>query len=911
MPGSTLKDKYRDASIHIQNVEGAESKATLESYRWKLYGLHKQVMEGDCPHSDSATTTSTTLLNKWNAWVACKGMSREESMESFISIVKLIDPSYSFGAGKKPPRGGADMTDALMATSSKYLAQQRNIVSKTGLMRKKSDWRKNWDPRYFSLQKGILSYFLKKSDAEPRNSLVIRECDIMKRTESVTIDGKSHYGFSVAHAGMRISWALMCDDLEDRNEWVNVLQEVKGVPSTRVLDNAVGSSAASTSFSSGSAASTDDDSATAGVAGDAGSVAGSPTENIPRQFLQPLEECIRNLLDGAAADNAAADGRAAGKSGSDGWEQMYVKGSLTASRKPGESIMVKGTAVLPFSIKDIFSVVADISQLHQINPQVDRTAKLLTFNRQTSTNHIVFKQVWPTAVRDMVNFTHWRLMPNGTLVIASFNAETFHSGQNGQYVPAQGGDNISVPSPKGAVRANLMMGGYVLVPDIKAGNTRVSYVVSSDLMGRIPTSVSNHVARNQPLIVLAILKELEAIPQAKRTSVNELPDFAGLLSITQAAAVNSKPLFGAYAPNKSALKRENSPNTAEATRAAKREKEREKPPKTIFLTLLLPVLLACVMERHALGFLIGCFISLPYIHKQLLVGQLVENKYTNNVEFSNALPRGRVIVQFSVDLGKLLRYVDSKREGYGMDISLTHVIAKAAANALFSFQALNGCMIGSHFYRSPSNAISISVSAENSDMIAVKIDDANTKTLNVIADELQAKSRSVRRALTTGAGAGGGEKAVAGTTVSGGGPSSRAGILLDALPLGISYSARYILRLIASYYGMAFPSLGITPYPHGTCNIITSPRDPARPDAMELDVGVVMVPETDSMLSAPPVVITIGGISLKTTLDAERKTASSPVLNLAVSIDCRAVGFAQGRQFASVLQKYMTDFQDE
>jgi len=905
----SLKDRYRDASIHIQNVEGAEAKAALESSRWKLYGLHKQVMEGDCPHSDSATTTSQTLLNKWNAWVACKGMSRDASMESFISIVTIIDPKYMYGASRKQIGGGADMTDGLMAPTTKALAQQRVAVSKSGFMRKKSDWKKNWDLRYFSLQKGMLSYYLKKGDPEPRNSLVIRECDIMKRTDSVAIDGKTHYGLSVSHTGMRISWILMCETLEERNGWVNVLQEVKGVPSTNVLDKAISTVATSAQATSGNNENVPvEESKGSGAAGDAGASAGLPTDNVPAQFIQPLEECIRNLLAGATADNAAAD---AGKSGGDGWEQMYVKNGLTASRKPGDNIMVKGTAVLPFSIKDIFSCIVDISQLSKINPQVDRTAKLMTFNRQSSTSHIVFKQVWPTAVRDMVNFTHWRLMPNGTLVIASFNAESFHSGPNALYVPSQGGDNIVVPAPKGSVRANLVMGGYVLVPDIKAGNTRVSYVVSSDLMGRIPTSVSNHVARNQPLIVLAILKELEAIPAARRTSVNELPDFAGLLRLTQAAAVNSPPQFGIYAPNKSALKRDMSPNMADASKGVKKEKEREKPPHTIFLTLLLPVLLAFVMERSLLGFLVGCFISLPYIHRQLLVGQLVENKYPNNVEFSNALPRGRVIVQFSVDLGKLLRYVDNKRESYGMDISLTHVIAKAAANALFSFQALNGCLVGSQFYRSHSNAISISVSAENSDMIAVKIDDANTKTLNVIADELQAKSRSVRRALTTGAGAGGGEKAAAGTSVSGGGPSSRTGILLDALPLGISYSVRYFLRLLASYYGIAFPNLGITPYPHGTCNIITSPRDPSRPDALELDVGVVMVPETDSMLSAPPVVITIGGISLKTTLDAERKTAASPVLNLAVSIDCRAVGFAQGRQFASVLQKYMTDFQDE
>jgi hypothetical protein len=223
-------------------------------------------------------------------------------------------------------------------------------------------------------------------------------------------------------------------------------------------------------------------------------------------------------------------------------------------------------------------------------------------------------------------------------------------------------------------------------------------------------------------------------------------------------------------------------------------------------------------------------------------------------------------------------------------------------------------MIGNVFYRSASPEIDISVSADNSDMIAIKIPGAQKKTLNLIADELQAKSRSVRRAMTTGAGAGGGEKAAAGTSVSGGGPSSRSGIILEALPYFLSYAVRYIMRLLASYYGIAFPSVGITPFPHGTCNIITTPRaenGPRSPADFDSEVGVLMIPETDGMLSAPPVVITIGGISLKTVLDAERKLSPLRVLNLAVSIDSRAVGFAQGRQFASILQGFMMEHMDE
>ena len=906
---ATLKDRYRDASIHVQNVDSAESKANLDTYRWKLYGLHKQVMEGDCPHNDAGPGSSAIMVNKWKAWVDCKGMSREESMDAFCKLVKIIDPQYNYTGSS--PKVGSDIAEVKTAQTKQAKAQQlmqRNAVSKNGLLRKMSDWKKNWEIRYFVLQKGTMSYYLKKGDPEPRKKLSLVECNVEKKKDTTLIEGKVCHGFSVAHSGLGLLWSLVCDTEEERDEWVKAIHEVKGIPvsggvqesktSAVVLSSATQPAASNQSTSSAASSST------GAIDASASGAIPSPTENVPAQFVENLEACIRNLLAATANDGVA------GGVG-DGWERMYEKDGMIASRKPGEKIIVKGTAELPYSVLDIFSTIVDVGNLQKLNPQVDRTQKLVVFNRQSSTNHVVFKEVWPTAVRDMVNFSHWRLLPNGTVVIASFNAETFHSSTGL-------GADMPVPLPvKSAVRANLLMGGYVLVPNITAGTTRVSYVVSSDLMGRILASVSNHVARNQPLIVLAIAKTLSDMSSEKIRSPKEAADHMSMLSISKDRGALNPPKFGQYVAKAvvstatGSTKKDSSASLTGQVGDGKAGSSVEGPPVFIFYTLVLPFLLAYVMEKRFLGFAIGAFVCLPYVHRQLLVGQPIENKYSNNVEFNNALPRGRVIVQLSVELGKLLRYVESKREEYGMDVSLTHVVTAAAAKSLFSFQSLNGCIIGNQFYRSRNTSIALSVSAENSDMIAVKIEDAQAKAINVIADELQAKSRSVRRAITTGAGAGGGEKAVAGTSASGGGPASRAGIILEAMPYGINYGVRYLLRLAASYYGMSFPGLGIMPYPHGTCNIITAPRDPSRPDALELDVGVMMVPDSDGAVSSPPVVITIGGISLKTALDSDRKPTATPVLNLAVSIDCRAVGFAQGRQFASVLQSHLNDLQDD
>jgi acyl-CoA-binding protein len=885
-----IKDRYRHASLHVQNVSQSKNTASVEQHRWKLYGFHKQAMSGDCTDNANLilpSNSSLTLKNKYNAWNKCRGMSREEAMNAFIKVVEEIDPSYKYVPGATPKTPSGDMSDKLIESDK----TARGSISKKGYMRKKSDWKKNWDSRYFVLSNGKLRYYLTADNADPRMTLLVKECEVMKRQDSVVIENKPFYGMTINHPKSSTQWILMCEKKAERDDWIAVLEDARGTAGASAILQRQSSRTVNENPESNS-------SKKHGAKSDDSIVFDSPTANIPQEFLPKLEKNINELI--AAAET------------NDGWEDLFSREisngrSMHAYRKPGDTIMVKGTAVMPYSIKDIFSLIGNIANLPLINPQCENTQKLKVFSATTSTGHLIFKQVWPTAVRDMVNFTHWRIVSGGKLVLVTYNAEDYHSADKIEAVPAS----------KGVVRANLVLGGYVLAPDLKNGTTKVTYVVSSDLRGSIPSSVSNFVAKSQPMIVSAISKYLNSKPTSELSSPKELPTYEDLCNIITSYASNEAK-FGIYNSLKSNAdtKVGNDGALSNDVSEFSGDSSGKFVFKTFLLVLLLPFLLAYVVEDHRLlAFICGWAICVPYIHSQLLQGHATNtNYYPNNVEFSNALPRGRVLVQFSVDLGKILRYVEGKREEYGMDITLTHVVAKAAANALRQCQDLNGRIIGNTFYRNKSKAIDISVSADYSDMIAVKINSADNKALGSLAEELQAKSRSVRRALTSGAGAGGGQKAAAGTKVLGGGPSSRMGIILDAAPYFVSYTIRYTLRLFASYYGMSFPSLGITPYPHGACNIIATPRDGNRIDGIEIDVGVMMIPETDGTISSPPVVITIGGISLKTSIEQEmgdKKISAAPVLNLAVSVDSRAVGFARGRQFVTILQEFMTDFKDE
>ena len=228
----TLQDRYRHASLHVQNLNQAKNDAKMEQNRWKLYGWHKQVMEGDCTTSLSSTE-SNSLKSKWNAWNACKGMSREEAMRAFIGGVKEIDPTYEYEKNKTSAVPTGDMTDKLLQESHETKPGDKSF--RKGYLRKKSDWRKNWDVRFFVLRGGNLRYFLKQGDVDPRMTLRVKDCEVMKRTDSVMIDGKLHYGLTVNHQRSSTAWALMSSTKEDRDDWVAALEEVRGTSSANVL----------------------------------------------------------------------------------------------------------------------------------------------------------------------------------------------------------------------------------------------------------------------------------------------------------------------------------------------------------------------------------------------------------------------------------------------------------------------------------------------------------------------------------------------------------------------------------------------------------------------------------------------------------------------------------------------------
>jgi diazepam-binding inhibitor (GABA receptor modulating acyl-CoA-binding protein) len=82
----TLDDQFRDAIFSVKEKTSPTSKDDLLI----LYGLYKQVSEGDC-NTFQPWSVQIEQREKWDAWNKNKGMDRTVAIKKYIEKVnKLI-----------------------------------------------------------------------------------------------------------------------------------------------------------------------------------------------------------------------------------------------------------------------------------------------------------------------------------------------------------------------------------------------------------------------------------------------------------------------------------------------------------------------------------------------------------------------------------------------------------------------------------------------------------------------------------------------------------------------------------------------------------------------------------------------------------------------------------------------------
>eukprot|EP01040_Poterioochromonas_malhamensis_P025805 gene25805-32277_t len=85
-PDSRTQFLTAEASVNENRVQ------VPENIRMKLYGLAKQIKEGDC-RMPKPPDSNTILKAKWDAWTACQGISVDKAMADYVKIVEGLEPS--------------------------------------------------------------------------------------------------------------------------------------------------------------------------------------------------------------------------------------------------------------------------------------------------------------------------------------------------------------------------------------------------------------------------------------------------------------------------------------------------------------------------------------------------------------------------------------------------------------------------------------------------------------------------------------------------------------------------------------------------------------------------------------------------------------------------------------------------
>jgi hypothetical protein len=307
----------------------------------------------------------------------------------------------------------------------------------------------------------------------------------------------------------------------------------------------------------------------------------------------------------------------------------------------------------------------------------------------------------------------------------------------------------------------------------------------------------------------------------------------------------------------------------------------------IYCVSVLPYLSAVattipIRYTRGVAFMGGVVFAVKYLLQQHM-GEPAK-KSPQCMQFAQ-VPAGRTVVTVPVDLGHLLKYLDSKRnESSKIEVTITHMTLKACAAVFMDMPSLNGHVMMGEFYRSKSSGVDVSYSLDLSDRetVLLKISDADVKSVDAVASEIINLSRKTRDDS---------KRAPKATLKS---------KLLDMLSPSTSESVDRFLSDMGQLYGINLPALGIQAFPAGVCAVMTSPSMEG-----DADVEVAVVPNSAESSYSPPVVVSIGSVRVLPALDANRQVGGTPVLNYSVSFDNRAASVVECRKFCAKLQKYL------
>ena len=373
-----------------------------------------------------------------------------------------------------------------------------------GTLYKQQDIFKRWKPRYFVLKENskCLQYYLNRDDNMPRKTMDISECqitDVKKGGIGSKKGGKVYYQFTISCAKSPSSYKLASPSMNQAQLWISALQSrssishhttesafqresignlvdhIDGKSKQHIQeDSSVAATLPVTSTSFGSSESIRTSMSSDSIKAD------TLTEGMPSAIVEKLEKAVEMMLAAVSETNPYQ------------WTKRYSKKDINvykAQRAPikasASCVCVLGNTTFDYPILEVFGTLMNQATVPELNPQIVSVKTLQTFNRCSFVEHVKCVKVFPTAARDYANLVHWRLLPDGKVVVAVIGDESFDE---------------KWPPQRGDVRGVCLLGGYV-IQSRGANRTEVDYILQADLNGSLPASICDIVATQQPMLL--------------------------------------------------------------------------------------------------------------------------------------------------------------------------------------------------------------------------------------------------------------------------------------------------------------------------------------------------------------------------------------------------------------------------
>ena len=741
-----------------------------------------------------------------------------------------------------------------------------------GVLYKRRDiFTRQWRPRWFHLQSqtGILTYYLFSSneppaivvgstplrplasehhnesvqyDVVPRGTIYLRGCQVQVADEWSRPSDNVYCFVVTAPNSNAAPCYLATTSAEDRDAWIAQIRRVcddqgnDGEEQETAVDNEVEAES------------------TGGCPGQENLSPNSPycwSDAEPEVATAGLRPGMKAKID------AVLDKYLPYTDDGPEWSILFEnKDGVTAYQREG--CMIKSVAILDHHPKQIFGLVADIKRRREYEKNVRYDERVKRYNSHTFIDYYAYQPVWPTAAREFLVLFHWRVVRRQehekAIVLIGFS---YPDG------------NSLRPSADDHVRADLEVSLFHL--ELCDGNkTKATRIISYDLCGKIPRSLTNSIMQQQatmPYVISSFLKANEPIPHSRLCGgditntilaeeiIDRLPDDADGLDCVRRRLLYDSVVSTVDDEEPAAIQAH-----AEEKELPVEEDEDISQPSVILVALILmtPLVVYNLIDGplKEVAFLVSAFIAVRVVVLFNLGTPLIEHDYT-----------GVISCRLSVNLRGFLHFLAKRRQDNatadGQEPSVIPLVLKAVGKALAETDGVNckhtcipilgvsGCFLRQDV------AVSVLCSGSSTKEQLVTIPGVANMAIESIALEIEKGSEHSKRE-----------------------------------------SSVFLMKAMHAVLN----SLGINQQESlGSCLVVTCPDS----EGYEIDLGVV----PSSKFNA---VVVVGGVRMSKlpwpksmVTPAHRMKPPPPLLAVTISVRSPACSIAECRRFAERVQEHI------